>query len=48
MDQTNATGAFAKYVVASLGVFATEGTRNGFGTTSETVRAKSVSARAFR
>jgi hypothetical protein len=40
MDQTNATGVYAKYEVGTYGIYETEGTRNGIGTTTENTYAK--------
>jgi hypothetical protein len=40
MDQTNATGVYAKYVIATFGVYPSESSRNGIGTTAEFTYAK--------
>lgn len=40
MDQTNATGVYAKYVVGPYGVYPTESTRNRIGGTTEYAFAK--------
>jgi hypothetical protein len=40
IDQTNATGVYAKYVEGPYGVYPTESTRNGIGSTAEYTFAK--------
>lgn len=40
MDQTNATGVYAKYIEGPYGVYPTESTRNGIGGTAEYTYAK--------
>ena len=40
MDQTNATGVYAKYVEGPYGVYPTESTRNSIGSTAEYTYAK--------
>ncbi len=40
IDKTNHDGAYAQYAIGPYGVFVTEGTRNGIGTTTELAYSK--------